>query len=218
MRGIENFGYRRSCYDPCIFCLIGESGPQGHILIEVDDLATHGNAVHVENMAKLQKTFKFGRWKSIYNSEGDYGGRTVIQDQSYGFHVHQAKFVQERLSPVVIPRGRRSDKKSETSDGEKRQLRAVWGSVNWVQRETRPDVSALASHGMGFLYHSTVQDLCDANVSWSQASTHPIHQVRWATVQDASWAIAGEDHSQGAFLVVQLPQDCRTTFHPPLLC
>ena len=34
--------------DPCIFCLMGESGPQGHILIEVDDLATHGNTVHVE--------------------------------------------------------------------------------------------------------------------------------------------------------------------------
>ena len=29
----------------------------------------------------------------------------------------------------------------------------------------------------------------------------PIHQVRWATVQDASWANAAEDHGQGAFLV-----------------
>ena len=75
----------------------------------MDDLATHGNAVHVENMTKLQKTFKFGKWKSIYNSEGDFAGRTVIQDQSYGFHIHQAKFVQERLSPIVIPRGRRSE-------------------------------------------------------------------------------------------------------------
>ena len=28
----------------------------------------------------------------------------------------------------------------------------------------------------------------------------PLHQVRWATVQDASWANAAEDHSQGAFL------------------
>ena len=42
----------RSCHDP-IFCLMDESGQQGHILIEVDDLATHGNAIHVENMAKL---------------------------------------------------------------------------------------------------------------------------------------------------------------------
>ena len=86
VRGIENLGYRRSCYDLCSFCLMDESGPQGHILIEVDDLATHGNAVHAENMAKLQKTFKFGKWKSIYNREGDYAGRTAIQDQSYGFH------------------------------------------------------------------------------------------------------------------------------------
>ena len=82
MRGIESVGYRRSCCDPCIFCLMDEFGPQGHILIEVDDLATNGNAVQVENMPKLQKTFKFGKWKSIYSSDGDYGGRAVIQHQS----------------------------------------------------------------------------------------------------------------------------------------
>ena len=115
-------------------------------------ISSDGNAVHAENVATLQKTFKFGKWKSIYNSEGDYAGRTVIHDQSYGFHVHQAKFVQERLFPIVIPRARRSDKKSETTDGEKRQLRALWRSINWVQRETRPGVSALASFGMGSQY------------------------------------------------------------------
>ena len=72
---------------------------------------------------------------------------------------------------------------------------------------------------MGFLYHSTVQDLCDANVSWSQASTHPIHQVRWATVQDASSAIAGEDHSQKSFLGgATFPRTVEQPFHPPLLC
>ena len=171
-------------------------------------VATHGNAVHAENAAKLQKTVKFGKWKSIYNSEGDHASRTVIQGQSYGFHLHQAKFVRERLSPIAIPKGRRSGKKSVTCDCEKRQLRAVWGAVNWVQRETRPDVSALASLAMGSLNHSTVQDLCDANAAverlraepflWNQASAH---SHPWATVQDASWANAAEDHSQGAFLV-----------------
>ena len=104
MRGIEDLGYRRSCCDPCVFCLMDESGPQGHILIEVDHLATHGNAVHAENMVKLQKTFKFGKWQNVYDSEGDYAGRTVVQDQSYGFNIRQAKFVRERLSPIVIPK------------------------------------------------------------------------------------------------------------------
>ena len=52
MRGIEDLGDRRSCNDPCIFCLMDESGRQGHVLIEVDDL-THGNTAHAENMANL---------------------------------------------------------------------------------------------------------------------------------------------------------------------
>ena len=205
VRGIEDLGYRRSCYDPCVFCLMGESGPQGHILIEVDDRATHGNVPHAENMVKLQKTFKFGKWKSIYDSEGDYASRTVIQDKSYGFHIHQAKFVRERLSPIVIPKGRRSDKKFETSDGEERQLRAVWCSVNWVQRETRPDVPSLASLGMGSINRSTVQDLCDANTAVERLKAEPYLGIKLphipATIQDASWANATEDHSQGAFLV-----------------
>ena len=37
---------------------MGESGPQGHILMEVDVLAAHGNAVHAESVAKLRKTFE----------------------------------------------------------------------------------------------------------------------------------------------------------------
>ena len=56
-----------------------------------------------------------------------------------------------------------------------------------------------------------MQDLCDANVAVERLKAEPflgvklphipIHHVRWATVQDASWANAAEDHSQGAFLV-----------------
>ena len=145
MCGIEDLGYRRSCYDPCIFYLLDRSGTQGHVLIEADDLATDGNAVHAENTAKLWMTFMFGMWKSIYNSDGDYAGRTVGQDQSHGFPI---KFVRERLASIVIPTGRRSDRGSETSDGEKKQLRAVWCSKCWVQQETRPDVPALASLNM----------------------------------------------------------------------
>ena len=83
------------------------------------------------------------------------------------------------------------------------------GLVSWVQRETRPDVSALASLGMGSLNHFTVQDLCDANAAVERLKAEPffgiklphipIHIVRRATVQDASWANAAEDHTQRAF-------------------
>ena len=58
---------------------------------------------------------------------------------------------------------------------------------------------------------STVQDLCDANDCVVILQKEPFfgiliphippHKLRWATVQDASWANAVEDRSQGAFLV-----------------
>ena len=69
------------------------SEPVGHILIEVDDLASQGNQKHQENMASARKMFKFGKWKSIYGDEGDYAGRTIIQRKDYSFKIHQAKFI-----------------------------------------------------------------------------------------------------------------------------
>ena len=108
--------------------------------------------------------------EEYYNSDGDCASRIMIQDQSYDFHIHQVKFVRERLTPIVTRRGRRSDK---TGDGENKQLRAVWGSVNWVQRVTRPDVSALASLRMGSLNRSTVQDVCDANAAVERLKAKP---------------------------------------------
>ena len=113
-------------------------------------------------MQQLRRTLKLGKWKSIYKGEGDYAGRTIIQRPDYSFHVHQAKFIQERLAAIEIAKGRRSDKKAVTSIGEKSQLRAVLGSCNWVQRETRPDASATTSLCMSRTNESAVQEPTNA--------------------------------------------------------
>ena len=64
---------------------------------------------------------------------------------------------------------------------------------------------------MGSINRSTLQDLCDANTAVERLKAEPylgiklpqipLHKVRRATIQDASWTHAAEDHSQGAFLV-----------------
>ena len=69
---------------------------------------------------------------------------------------------------------------------------------------------------------STAQDLCDSKTAVERLKAEPffgiklphipIHEVRWATVQDASWANAAEDHSQGTFLVGSISVD-RNTSH-----
>ena len=88
-----------------------KNGPNGHVLLEVDDIASQGNSIHDEKMRTLRTKFKFGKWASIYGSEADYAGRTIVQRKDYSCYVHMAKFIQERLRPIHIPRGRRSDKK-----------------------------------------------------------------------------------------------------------
>ena len=125
VRGIKSLGYRRSCYDPYISCLMDESRPQGHILIEVEDLATHGNAVHGENMAKPQKTFKFGKWKSIYISVTTSVELSFRINLTVSMSIRPRLFKRDCVYPIVIPRGRSTDKKSETSDGQKSNERSV---------------------------------------------------------------------------------------------
>ena len=77
--------------DSCTKCqtstrdgIIFDTKSRTHVY-EMKNHATHGNAVHVENMAKLQKTFKFGKWKSIYNSQRDYAGSNGHTGSSFRF-------------------------------------------------------------------------------------------------------------------------------------
>ena len=100
---------------------------------------------------------------SIYKDEGDHAGRIIIQRVDYSFKIHQAKFIRERLKVIEIPKGRKSKKKEEITPGERTQLRAILGGINWVQRETRADQSGNACIGMSRILKATVQDLCDAN-------------------------------------------------------
>eukprot|EP00969_Alexandrium_andersonii_P360393 15455241-Alexandrium_andersonii.AAC.1 len=67
-----------------------KDGPSGHLLIEVGDIASQGDAEHDKRMVALRQQLKFGKWKSIYGGEGDYAGRTVMQARGYGCKVHQA--------------------------------------------------------------------------------------------------------------------------------
>ena len=66
---LEDLGYRRSCYCPCTFVDMTKHGPNGHVLLEVDDIASQGNSIHDEKMRSLRNKFKFGKWTSVYGSE-----------------------------------------------------------------------------------------------------------------------------------------------------
>jgi hypothetical protein len=209
-QALESLDYRSSRYEPCIYVLMKEDGPAGHVLLDVDDIAEQGNDTHDKKMEQLRKIFKFGKWINIYKSESDYCGRTIAQLADYSFKIHQAKFIQERLRPIPIVRGRASDKEALTTDAEKSMLRAALGSTNWVQRESRLDAAADSSLLMSRLNVSTVQDLCDCNTMIKRLQDDPflgillpaipLKEVRWASIQDASWNNVKDGHTQAGFI------------------
>lgn len=207
-RALEGLMYRSSLYKPCIYCLMQTEGPVGHVLLDVDDIAKQGNEVHDANMNTLRQIFKFGKCVNIYGSESDYCGRTIAQFTDYSFKIHQ--FIQERLKPIPIARGRAGNKEAPTTDAEKSMLRAALGSTNWVQRGSRLDAAGESSNLMSRLNKSTVQDLCDCNVMIKrfQEDPHrgivlpavPLKDVKWACVQDVSCKNIEEGHSQAGFI------------------
>lgn len=101
-------------------------------------------------------------------------------------------------------------KTAPTTDQEKSQLRAALGSTNWVQRESRLDAAADSSLLMSNLNNSTVQDLCDCNIMIKRLQDEPdlgiillaipLKDVKWASIQDASWNNAKENHSQAGYI------------------
>ena len=152
---ILKLGYRESRLDPTIYVLhrglcegeqLGEwlrsvrveAGPakepkmlSGVIAVEVDDLFTCGDAFHDEQISKLQKTFKFGKFEKLMDSTRiSFNGRRIKQNADFGLEIDMMKFVQERLSPVSLAKGRKSDPRALANDSEKGQLRAVIGSLN----------------------------------------------------------------------------------------
>ena len=55
------------------------------------------------------------------------------------------RFIEERLRPISLQRGRCLDRSAEATEGEVKALRAVAGSLSWVARQCRPDEAGTAS-------------------------------------------------------------------------
>ena len=78
---LQEVGYRKSEMDPFVMIRMAASGLSGLVAIEVDDLLNYGDKDHEERMAQLRRKFRFGRWVSIYQGQGDFAGRTLVQQK-----------------------------------------------------------------------------------------------------------------------------------------
>ena len=211
-------GYQESVLDPTIYFLRTSEVLDGVIAVEVDDLFTFGNEVHENRMAQLRERFKFGKYEVVMDStEGvGFNGRRVRQLPSFDFEVDMTKFVCERLEPVALAKGRKSEVKALANDSEIAQMRAVIGGLNWAAKEGRPDCAAAASLGAACFPKPTIQDILDVNKAVKLLKDRAelsikiraieVDKLAWGVISDASFANAYGGHSQGAYGILAVPR------------
>ena len=111
------------------------------VLVEVDDFIVSTNASVRDQIKAFNKRFHFGKW---VEGSAEYAGRRidVMEDKIV---VSQHKYIVEQILPVALAKGRRSEKHAALSDHEFEAFRSLVYKINWVAKETRPEVSGLAS-------------------------------------------------------------------------
>ncbi|CAE7437016.1 RE1 [Symbiodinium sp. CCMP2592] len=224
---ILGLGYRESQLDPTVYLLQTGDVLDGAIAVEVDDLFTFGNGVHTERMNKLREKFQFGKFEDVMSSPTGvaFNGRRIKQLPNFEFEIDMCKFVEERLSPVQLSKGRKACAKSLANDSEVNQMRAVVGALNWLAKEGRPDAAAAASLGASTFPKPTVQDVIDINRAVALLKERPELKIKirsiapenlsWGVVSDASFANAYAGHSQGAYAILAFDDRLKDGYRVP---
>ena len=155
-------GFIRNLVEPCWFTLFNEdqSHPVCQVLIEVDDFIVSCHPTWKEKIKqKLTSRFAFGKWE---NDEAEYAGRHVRCTNS-AIYIDQEKYVTEQIHPILLPKGRKSAKDQKLSPEEFQSFRSLIYKINWVARETRPEVAGTASIMASRHPSTTIQDIITVN-------------------------------------------------------
>ena len=211
-------------YEPCFFCKFAVreepavdggtfvSGEfVGCVLLEVDDhlMGGPGKTDH-ESMERLRQKMKFGTWhRWMQDGPSFFGGHHFTQLPDRSFKIDMKRFIQERLRPISLPRGRCLDRSAEAIEGDVKALRAVAGSLLWVARQCQPDEAGTASALQGSVSRAVVKDVSDANraVNWLKQTeavgllihSIPLVNLRTVSISDAALDLDRPDGStQGA--------------------
>ena len=131
---------------------------QGLLGTHVDDLLSCGTSAMDAVMAKVKEKFKFG------TSEEDtfkYCGRIVSQEAD-GIRITSPS-VLDRTKPIFINGERRNKRSEAATPSEISQLRSVVGSISWLARTCRPDLSFAVNQLQAVQQSAKVQHLIEAN-------------------------------------------------------
>ena len=158
----ETLGFTRNLVEPCWFSKFEEhdQSPMAHILVEVDDFIISAKpSFHSKLKKLLTDRFKFGKWE---DDSAEYAGR-FVSCKSDRIEVDQSKYILEQIHPIILPKGRRQHSSDLLSSTEFEAFRSLIYRINWVGKETRPEVSGTASIMASKLKQARVKDILTVN-------------------------------------------------------
>jgi ribosomal protein L24 len=147
-------------------------------------------------MKRIQKIFQVED-KKISTGSFRFCGREISQAEDFAITA-TCKDTTEKLEKIKYRTQVKKD--SPVNEGEKAQLRSVVGSLAWIARQARPDLSYKVSKLQSKCNRATIKDLIYANQAIDEAREHSNQGIIYksdainlkncsiVTVSDASWS------------------------------
>ena len=176
----------------------------GLVVVHVDDLLWTGGPLIEERMNAICQKYRFGK---LSKNEFRYCGREVKKDEK-GVRVTCPSLV-DRVKPVYLTADQKKNKDARVPDVVKEQLRSIIGSLAWLARVCRPDLSYSVSFLQANVSQATFADVIFANniVKVARSSKHkgisyPLKPFKFEEcmivgIQDASFANDADTSGSG---------------------
>ena len=164
--------------------------------------------------------------KKVEQSKFRFCGKEIEQLNDYSIKVTCTDFA-EQIDPIKF--ATKDSKMTDlATDSEIAQIRSVVGSLGWIARQGRPDLSYDVSRGQGVVTKATLKDLKEANQAVDKAHVYSEKGMIWdsnaiswdtavvVTISDAIFAqetvIEGDGkekphRTQKAFMIMMVDPD-----------
>ena len=146
-------------FEPASYSLQDDDGNLSGLLIaHVDDLMWTGGA-HMERvMEKICQRFNFGK---LEKDNFRYCGRDVSREKD-GIRVTCDSLI-DRVRPIYLDIGKKKSPHAHVTEKVRGQLRSVVGSLAWLARVCRPDLSFGVCHLQSCVHDATYAEIKFAN-------------------------------------------------------
>ena len=163
-------------------------------------------------LKRVEARFKFGAFE---RREFKYTGINFKQWDDFSIEYDQISYV-EKISPVTIDKGRRSQLSASLNETEKSSLRSIVGALQYAAVHTRPDLAAKVGELQSAINRAAISDLVTANKVLAEAKQNPISlmvlpispgSVTFCAFSDASF-MSNKQHSahQATLIFVTTPE------------